>query len=690
MKKDFLLEIGCEEIPAGLQTTLEHALKSQFEKNFHDCKLDFDRIETFSTPRRLTVLVINLSATQEATRTERLGPSIQDAYDKDGTPTLICIGFAKACGVSIEKLSIKETPKGNRLMCIIEKPGNDTAEILADITNKVIAKLPMPKPMRWGNQKIQFIRPVHWVVMLFNESVIDTEILGVKTSNETRGHRFHFPKTMRLTKPQEYNATLYSHGFVIADRHARKKLIIKSIQNILEPGQEAVMPDALLEEVVGLVEWPIVLKGKFDETFLTVPKEVLITAMQTHQKCFPVIDQSGALLPYFILVSNIKSQDPAQVIAGNERVIRARLSDAAFFYAQDLKTPLRDHLSKLDGIVFHEKLGTLGEKTKRITTLALWIAKEIKSNQKNVKTAATLSKCDLVSDMVREFPNLQGVMGCYYALHDGSPQEVATAIAEQYLPKFSGDVLPETQAGLCLALADRVDTLVGVLGIEQFPTGDKDPFGLRRAANGIVRIIIEKNLDLDLEALILESKHSYQKTLANKNLIENTVEFIFARLKSWYTEKNIAIEIFDAVMARSPTSLLDFDKRLQAVLKFQQLPEAVSLASAHKRVNNILKKQTKKQNQKTNQQLFEFDAERTLYHQLQHQEKIVDALYKQSDYEKALSELSSLKIPIDQFFNDVMIMVDDEKKKQNRLALLASIHELFTKVADISRLPTPP
>lgn len=685
-KQDFLLEIGCEELPASAQRNLSRALHDQFSQTLSENKLAFHEIKTFSTPRRLAVIVSDLETTQAPQSIERQGPALHEAYDKSGTPTLVCLGFAKSCGVSVDQLSVKETPKGKRVVCICEKPGLETKILLPDIITKIIAKLPISKPMRWGNGKIAFIRPVHWVVMLFGDELIPADVLGVKTTRETIGHRFHHPKPIRITKPSEYSMLLYSQGFVIADFETRKNVIRKAVLSSVEKNQKAVLDENLLDEVTALVEWPVVLKGTFDKSFLSVPKEALILAMKSHQKCFSVVDEHNQLQPNFILVSNIMSKDPNAVIKGNERVIHARLSDAAFFYQQDRKHSLQDRLPRLDHIVFQDQLGTLGDKTQRLIKLSSSIAKKINVELEIVKRAATLCKCDLVTDMVGEFPNLQGTMGYYYALNDNEANEVAVTICEHYLPRFSGDELPNTLSGCCLALADRVDTLVGILGIGKMPTGDKDPFALRRATLGIIRLCVEKKLDIDLLTLLNESKKLFSVKLTNQHIIKETIDFMMARLRAWYIEQGIAVEIFESVLACQPTSLVDFDLRLKAVLQFQQLPEASSLAAANKRVSNILKKQEKTHFKATNSALFEFEAEHVLAKKLVEREKIVDALYEKADYEKALSELATLKEPIDQFFDSVMIMVDDEKKKQNRLALLASIRTLFTKVADISLL----
>jgi len=687
LTQDFLLEIGCEELPSHTQVTLSEALKNQFTHALTEKKLSFEKIKTFSTPRRLAIIVEGLQATQPPQLFERQGPSFQDAFDKASTPTLMGLGFAKSCGVSMDELTIKETPKGKKLVFVCEKQGNQTKEILPELVAKIISKLPLPKPMRWGAHTASFIRPVQWVVMLFGEELINAEILGVKTTRNTMGHRFHHDKHINITKPADYEHLLISYGFVIPDFEKRMEIIRKKLESLNNENQKVLIDKNLLKEVTGLVEWPVVLVGHFDQTFLSVPKEALMSTMQKNQKCFPVLDQKNNLIPQFILVSNIVSKDPQMVIKGNERVIHARLSDAAFFYHQDCKHTLSAHLLKLDHIVFQDQLGSIGDKTKRIVKLSSYIAKKIKANDDIVKRAALLSKCDLVTGMVSEFPDLQGVMGYYYALNDQESSACASALREYYYPKFSGDELPSTTEACCVALADRLDTLIGILGINKAPTGDKDPFALRRAAQGIVRILIEKSVDIDLVDLLDHTKKYFTQELPNKNVIKEAQDFMIARLKSWYIEKNITIEVFESVNACNITSLIDFDRRIKAVIKFQTLPEASSLAAANKRVSNILKKEKNTKYKSVNAALFEFDAEHHLANKIAEQKKVVDALYEKSDYEKALSELSVLKEPIDQFFESVMILVDDEQKKQNRLALLASIHHLFTKVADISLLP---
>ncbi len=687
--QDLLLEIGCEELPASAQINLSAALSALLSKNLAEANLPYENIKIFATPRRLAVIVNGLADKQPPVEIERQGPGFEQAYDKQGTPTLACLGFAKSCDTSVDQLTVKETEKGRRVICITKKPGANTSDILAELVTKVISALPMSKPMRWNNHDIAFIRPVHWVVLLFGEALIPAKILGQDTVRETQGHRFHHPKPIRISKPADYSMLLYSQGFVIADFETRKKRIEKSIQQIAGDGNHAVINPDLLNEVTALVEWPVVLRGSFDKRFLAVPKEALISALETHQKCFPIENTQNQLQPCFILVSNIDSKNKELVIQGNERVVRARLSDAEFFYNQDCKKALIDYLPRLDNLVFQDQLGSLGDKTKRLVKLADFIAKKINAHCDATKRAALLSKCDLVTGMVGEFPNLQGTMGYYYALNNQESEIAANAIKEYYFPKFSGDILPASLEGAALALADRLDTLMGIFGVNQLPTGDKDPFGLRRSALGILRILIEKNLNLDLMDILRETEKLYNIKLPNKSAVQNAFDFIMTRLKSSYIEKNISPEIFEAVLASKTTSPVDFDLRLKAVVQFQTLPESSSLAAANKRVSNILKKEEKNNaHKKINETLFEGNAEKVLYQTLISREKIVNNLYQNSDYTGALTELSTLKDPVDQFFNDVMIMAKDEKVRQNRLALLGSIRALLSKVADISLLPS--
>lgn len=683
-KQDFLLEIGCEELPARFLKRLSKDLSDVTSRAFTDENLSFDSIKTYVTPRRLAILVNELNADQTERKLERHGPFVKDAYDKDGTPTLACIGFARSCGIAVDQLQKQETPKGERVCVVTTQPGLPATEVLGPLVEKALKKLPLPKPMRWGSGDLLFLRPVKWVVMMLGKTLIDATILGQKTTTKTQGHRFHYPKSITITEPKSYNETLYTNAYVVADFEKRREIIESRIKQAAAPDKVVIDPK-LLDEVTGLVEWPVALKGGFSENFLKLPRDILITSMKTHQKCFPVENADGKLQPYFILVSNIESKDPKKVISGNERVIHARLSDAEFFYQNDLKTPLSDRLKTLDSVVFQQKLGTLGDKVKRLTKLSGYIAKTIDADTDTVKQGAQLAKCDLVTEVVFEFPNLQGIAGYDYAIHDKVAKKTADIIKEHYQPIFSGDTLPNSKESACVALADRLDTLVGIIGINKKPTGDKDPFGLRRSALGIIRILIEKSLDMDLTKLVHQAVKTYAVELPNKNVEDNVCQFILERLKYWYTGNDIPVGVFDAVLSTNTTNLLDFNKRIKAVLEFQKLPEAEALAAANKRVGNILKKQNKLSIPKSiNAKHLSEPAEETLAALLKEQASKVAEFYDKQDYTKALTTLACLKEPIDDFFDNVMVMDKDEKKRNNRLALLARLRELFSKTADIS------
>lgn len=687
--KDFLLEIGCEELPPSQQQSLAEMIGFAIVDEINLAGLTHLPCEHYATPRRIAVLIPGLASQQSARTIEKLGPNVTSAYDKNGTPTLACLGFARSCGVSTDKLSVKKTPKGDRVAVILEEPGQLTQTLIPEIIHQALKKLGTLKLMRWGNQDTRFVRPVHWVVLLYGNEVVPCDILGKNTSHETRGHRFHYPYPLRINQPKDYNKILYSQGSVVANFKQRKNLIRKLINNTLGDNHRVVMNEDLLDEVTALVEWPVVLKGQFSKDFLKIPREVLITSMQTHQKCFAIEDVHGQLQPFFIIVSNIESKDPNAVIKGNERVIAARLSDAAFFYKNDLKHPLEDYLPRLKEVVFQHEIGSMEDKSIRIAHLARTIANQIGGQPEIAYRAGLLCKCDLLSGMVGEFPGLQGIMGYYYALAHHDNEACAIAIKEHYLPSFSKDSLPTTEIGCACALADRLDTLIGILGINRIPTGDKDPFKLRRAALGILRILIERSLSLDLMQLLTEAQQAYSVAhLPNKAVVEMAFDFIINRLKYWYLDQGIAPEVFESVNANQPTVPLDFHHRLLAVCEFQKLPEAQALAAANKRVSNILKKNAEIHLPNTlDENLFELNSERELAKQLEAQAKAIHQYYQSGDYTQVLKQLSTLKQPIDKFFDEVMIMVDDEKVRNNRLALLMRLRTLFTQVADISLLP---
>ncbi len=685
--QDFLLEIGCEELPPQTLRSLSMSLRAAIEAQLQKSDLSFNDIHAFATPRRLAVLASDLIDHQSPRLIERQGPSIKAAYDKNGTPTLACLGFARSCGVSTDQLTVKETPQGSWVICRIEQAGKKTIDLLPDIVNTALKQLPITKPMRWSNHSWVFIRPVHWIVMMYGKDIVPATVLGQPAGRETIGHRFHHPKKILITQPKDYQQLLMTHGMVVADFEKRREKIRAQIEKAAAKVGRATIDEDLLSEVTSMVEWPVALLGSFRAEFLELPPEVLITSMKIHQRCFAVQNNKGELLPNFILVSNIESKDEQHVIKGNERVINARLADASFFYDNDLNTPLEKQLKKLEGVVFQHELSTVADKVKRLAKLTGSIADQLGEDGDVAKRAALLSKGDLVSEMVYEFPSLQGVMGYYYARHDKEPTAVAQAIREQYQPRFAGDELPHTPIACALSCADRLDTIVGILGINKTPTGDKDPFALRRAALGILRILIEKQLPLDLFELLKEARKNYQISLPNKDVVDQAFAFIMDRLRAWYSEKGIAANVFSAVLARKPTQPLDFDLRIKAVQHFQQLPQAEALAAANKRVSNILRKEAKDfSEKKIDSALFENEAERNLAKLLNNQAKSVEALYEQSDYTRALSDLATLKEPIDTFFDTVMVMVDDQKIRNNRLALLSSLRKMFTHVADISLL----
>lgn len=676
MKQDFLLEIGTEELPPKALVKLTEALAQTITVGLHQANLAHGKIKTYATPRRLAILIQELNEHQPDQLLERRGPALQAAYDKNSKPTKAALGFATSCNTTVAKLSTVKTAKGAWLFYEHKQSGQAATKLLPEIVIQALKKLPIPRPMHWGDNDIEFIRPVHWVAMLYGSSIIKTTILGLKTDRKTYGHRFHHPKAIVLPEPKNYEQALAS-AYVIADFSKRRAKINKLL---LAKAKFVGIDTDLLNEVTALVEWPQALLGKFPPRFLKLPPEVLITSMKKHQKCFPVYDQNHKLLPNFTTISNIKSRKPQQVITGNERVINARLTDAEFFYHNDLKAPLQQHLDELKNIIFQNQLGSMYAKTTRITSTAAYIAATIKADVDQTKHAATLAKTDLMTAMVGEFPNLQGIMGYYYAKHYKEPRHVATALKEQYLPRFANDILPATKVGAAVAIADKLDTITGIFGINQAPTGAKDPFGLRRAALGILRIIIEKQLDLDLAALLAQATQNY--TLAiNPNQI---LAFLFERLRSYYLEQGISPQVFAAVLAKKPTKPLDFAKRINAVTAFQLLPEAEALAAANKRVSNILKKASEQAytgQPKLN--LLVEQAEQTLYQLILVKEKTG----KQQNYTEILIDLAELKQPIDNFFDTVMVMSDELKLCHNRLKLLNQLRQLFLQVADISLLP---
>ena len=685
--RDLLIEIGTEELPPKALNKLCNAFAQGVVDGLNEANIKFENSNAYAAPRRLALLLTAVEESQPDREVEKRGPAVQAAFDADGNATKAAEGFARSCGVNVAELDRMKTDKGEWLVYKLSETGKATSELLPAIVEQSLARLPIPKRMRWGDRNEEFVRPVHWVVLLFGDQVIDASILGVKAGNESMGHRFHYPQSIKLNSPADYVAQLEEPGYVIVDREARASAIQQQVEQAAEQlGGRAHIDEDLLQEVTALVEWPVAVAGDFDEHFLEVPKECLISSMQDHQKYFPVLDTEGNLMPHFITISNIESKDVAKVKEGNERVIRPRLSDAAFFWDQDRKHPLETHIASLDKVVFQNKLGSLGDKSRRVAKIAQKIAEALGANKDHAHRAALLSKCDLMSEMVYEFPDLQGIMGRYYARHDGEADDVAVALDEQYMPRFAGDELPSTITGQILALADKLDTLLGIFAIGQKPTGEKDPFALRRAALGVLRILIERGLMLDLRELLEFTADALADVVDASAAIDEVLEFILDRLRVYYQNQNITADVYEAVIELKPTRPVDFDRRMLAVNSFRALAEAESLAAANKRIRNILKKIEGNLPDKVNEQLLTETAEKDLFAELQKYSETVMPLFADGDYKTALQTLAGLRDTVDTFFDKVMVMADDEALKNNRIALLNQLSALFLKAADLSRL----
>ncbi|MGD8884666.1 MAG: glycine--tRNA ligase subunit beta [Gammaproteobacteria bacterium] len=687
--QDLLIEIGTEELPPTALKRLATAFCEGVQAGLEKAPLSFNDIQWYATPRRLALLVTGLETGQADKEVQRRGPALTAAFGEDGCPTQAAIGFAKSCGVEVEDLQQLETDKGAWLAYNVVQKGKTTRELLPDIVQTALDQLPIPKRMRWGDLAAEFVRPVHWLVMLFGDDVVDCEILSVKAGRETRGHRFHHPGNLYLSEPKAYVPLLETEGRVIADFEARREAIRAQVEEAATQLKgKAVIDEELLDEVTAMVEWPEAVTGNFDKRFLDVPPEVLITTMKSNQKYFHVVDKQGKLLPHFITVSNISSNNMDMVRKGNEKVVRPRLEDAEFFWNQDRQTRLDARIDSLASVVFQQKLGTLHDKVQRVARIASTIAEQLDLDVPMTERAALISKCDLMTDMVGEFPSLQGTMGRYYAQHDGEDPQIAQAMEEQYQPRFAGDALPESAIGQALSIADKLDTLVGIFAIKQIPGGDKDPFALRRAALGVLRILIEKKLGLNIVQLLHKAAQEYEhklKDMDREGVVEQCYEFMMDRARGYFLETGVRHDVFDAVLAQRPEEPFDFSERVNAVTAFRQLPEAESLSAANKRIANILKK-IDKVDSKINESLLQESAEKDLYQTLQQLTGTVTPLFEQRDYQQALSELARLREPVDRFFDDVMVMVDDDKLKNNRLALLQSLRSLFLQVADLSRL----
>lgn len=686
-KKDLLLELGTEELPPKALKGLAQAFQRIVAKGFADADLHYEAIKLYATPRRLALLISQLAVTQPDKSVERRGPALQAAFDEEGCPTKAAQGFARSCNVEVEQLTKLETGKGAWLAYTLEEKGRQSSELIPGIFQNALDKLPIPKRMHWGDLDALFVRPVHWAVILFGDEVIHADILSVTTSNATRGHRFHAPQRMTVSIPAEYESLLQEKGKVIADFDKRQSIIREQIIAAAEQaGGQAVIDEDLLDEVTSMVEWPSVIVGEFEQHFLDVPSEALISAMKKHQKYFHMVDAEQQLMPYFITISNVDSSDPQQIKKGNERVIRPRLSDASFFWSQDKKKPLEDKLERLKTVVFQNKLGTVYDKTLRVSELAEVIARSLNTDAALAKRAARLAKCDLMTEMVNEFPDLQGIMGRYYAANDGEDNAVAVALDEQYMPRFSGDATPASATGQVVSIAERIDTLMGIFALGQIPSGDKDPFALRRAALGLLRTIIENKLVLDIPALLKTSASLFPAEVNAHEACDAVYKFMLDRLKGYFSDQGISPDVFDSVVALTPAEPYDLACRIDAVNQFKQLEAADSLAAANKRIGNILKKLKGNIPTEINTGLFAEQAEKHLAERLESVSERVAPLLAQAQYTDALTELSELRDVVDQFFDDVMVMVDDEALKNNRIALLDQLHGQFMQVADLSLL----
>ncbi|HRD64558.1 MAG TPA: glycine--tRNA ligase subunit beta [Candidatus Competibacter sp.] len=685
--RDLLIEIGTEELPPKALFDLALAFEKSISDGLEKAGLPNEEIRRFATPRRLAVLIGNLPARQPDRRQERRGPALSAAFGPDGRPTKAAEGFARSCGVEVAELQRQETDKGAWLVHVSVEPGAATADLVPGIVETALAGLPIPKRMRWGNRDDEFVRPVHWVVLLFGDDVIPATIMGVQTGRETRGHRFHHPFPIRLNSPADYARQLASEGKVIADFGERRDAIRAQADGVAaELNGIAVIKSELLDEVTALVEWPVALAGNFERRFLGVPAEALISTMQDNQRYFPLVDAHGRLLPHFITIANLESRDPAQIRAGNERVIRPRFSDAEFFWNQDRKQPLANRQEALKHVVFQQRLGTLADKSDRVATLARFVAGHGRGNPDWAERAARLAKCDLLTQMVQEFPELQGIMGRYYALHDREVAEVAQAQEEQYLPRFAGDRLPASPTGRALALADRLDTLVGIFAIGQPPSGAKDPFALRRAALGVLRILVEGELDLDLPAALERAAAGFEPAIRAGQVTDAVFEFMMERLRGYYLDRGVRADTFEAVLECRPGRPLDFDRRVRAVDAFRELPEAASLAAANKRIRNILKKVETVLPFQVRPDLLNEEAEQALAGRLVELSSETVPLMESGLYGEALSRLASLREPVDAFFDRVLVMAEDTALRDNRIALLNELGSLFLRVADFSRL----
>ncbi|MGZ8249708.1 glycine--tRNA ligase subunit beta [Methylomagnum sp.] len=685
--RDLLFELGTEELPPKSLLNLSRALEANVTAGLAKAGLTHGEVLPYAAPRRLALLIKGLAVAQPDQTVERRGPAMNAAYQPDGSPSKALAGFLKSCSATVEQLTTLKTDKGEWVVIKQHVQGVRTADLVPDILRQALAALPIAKRMRWGNGTAEFVRPVHWAVLLFGDEVINAEILGVTTGRVTRGHRFHSAGAITLDSPADYAGKLLDDGHVIADFESRKQKVRALAEDIAVTvnGKAHIEPD-LLDEVAALVEWPVPVLGGFDARYLSLPPEVLITTMQANQKYFPVKDSHGGLLPYFITFSNLDSTNIATVRTGNERVVRPRLSDAEFFWNQDRKRTLESRVVDLAQITFQKTLGSMLDKTKRVQNLAGAIAEKLGDERSWVERAALLAKADLLTSMVGEFPELQGTMGRYYALAEGEPEDIAAAIEEQYLPKVSGGPLPESRTGLILALAEKIDTLTGIFSAGLIPTGDKDPYALRRAALGAIRIFIEAKLDLDVPDLLDFALDQFNHDFETDKARENVHGFMIERMRGYFLDRGYRHDEFEAVLAVWPSSLLDFESRLKAVREFRALPEAESLAAANKRIRNILRKAEEEVAANVDDHALAEPAEKALLQAARLAKQDILPRLEERDYTGALSRLSKLREAVDAFFDGVMVMVDNDEMRRNRLGLLEIVEGLFLNIADISKL----
>lgn len=684
---DLLFELGTEELPPGSLETLSGALETDVVQQLDEAGFSHGAIESFATPRRLAFLIHELDWRQPDRVNERKGPALSAAFDADGNPTKAGLGFARSCGVEFDRLQTVKTDRGERLGFSEQVHGETLEQCLPAMIGAALARLPIARRMRWGSQDTEFVRPVHWVVLIHGDRLLNAEILGLKTQACSNGHRFLSSAPIQIDQARDYARLLESQGKIIAGFETRRQKIVElATRAASQRGGTAAIEPKLLDEITALVEWPVAIVGEFDPQYLELPPEVLVTTMQSNQKYFPLRDSESQLMPCFIAISNIESTCTASVVSGNERVIRPRLADADFFWKQDRRQSLQARVPELDRIVFQQKLGSLADKARRTGELCATIAARLDRESAPGQRASVLAKTDLVTRMVVEFPSLQGIIGRYYAIADGEPAEVAAAVEEQYLPKYSGGDLPQTETGEILSLADKIDTLAGIFGAGMIPSGDRDPFGLRRAALGVLRILVEKQLDLDLQAMLEFAVQQLPAEANNNDALDNVQSFVSERFRGYCLERGYQHDEFEAVLATGCSRPVDFDLRLKAVKHFRTLPASTSLCAANKRIRNILRQTDNPAPASVNPELFDAAGERNLWDAAEAAPADIAPLIQQRNYAAALTRLADLAPAVDSFFDTVMVMCEDPAQQSNRLALLDRVGNLYLQIADISRL----